>query len=87
MEGATHKQVVELIKDGGDKLVLTVISVHPIDAERLDPGALEESTTMYRYDYSEKRSLPITIPSFQWVAAPGDRFVVSIKRFPLFCVQ
>ena len=47
--------------------------------KRLDPGALEESTTMYRYDYSEKRSLPITIPSFQWVAAPGDRFVVSVK--------
>lgn len=27
VEGATHKQVVDLIKSGGDKLTLTVISV------------------------------------------------------------
>lgn len=27
MEGATHKQVVDLIKSGGDTLTLTVISV------------------------------------------------------------
>lgn len=38
MEGATHKQVVELIKEGGDRLVLVVVSVHPVDAEKLDPG-------------------------------------------------
>jgi sorting nexin-27 len=76
VEGATHKQVVELIKDGGDRLVLMVISVHAIDAERFDPGAMEESTSMYRYDYSEKRSLPITIPSYQWLTIGTDRFVV-----------
>lgn len=29
VEGATHKQVVDLIKSGGDKLTLTVISVTP----------------------------------------------------------
>lgn len=29
VEGATHKQVVELIKSGGDVLSLTVISVSP----------------------------------------------------------
>lgn len=27
VEGATHKQVVDLIKSGGDTLTLTVISV------------------------------------------------------------
>ena len=27
VEGATHKQVVDLIKSGGDSLTLTVISV------------------------------------------------------------
>lgn len=29
VEGATHKQVVDLIKSGGDCLTLTVISVTP----------------------------------------------------------
>jgi sorting nexin-27 len=29
VEGATHKQVVDLIKSGGDVLTLTVISVTP----------------------------------------------------------
>lgn len=29
VEGATHKQVVDLIKSGGDVLSLTVISVTP----------------------------------------------------------
>jgi len=29
VEGATHKQVVDLIKSGGDKLTLAVISVTP----------------------------------------------------------
>lgn len=29
VEGATHKQVVDLIKSGGDKLTLTIISVTP----------------------------------------------------------
>ena len=29
VEGATHRQVVDLIKSGGDVLTLTVISVSP----------------------------------------------------------
>lgn len=37
VEGATHKQVVDLIKSGGDVLTLTVISVTPQEAERLEP--------------------------------------------------
>lgn len=37
VEGATHKQVVDLIKSGGDVLTLTVISVTPEEAERLEP--------------------------------------------------
>uniref|UniRef100_A0A915PUB3 PX domain-containing protein n=1 Tax=Setaria digitata TaxID=48799 RepID=A0A915PUB3_9BILA len=76
VEGATHKQVVELIKDGGDKLSLVVISVDAVDAERFENGLTEESCASCRqYDYSEKRSLPITIPSYQTVTANGERFV------------
>lgn len=37
VEGATHKQVVDLIKSGGDVLTLTVISVTPQEAEKLEP--------------------------------------------------
>uniref|UniRef100_A0A9J2PE06 Sorting nexin-27 n=2 Tax=Ascaris TaxID=6251 RepID=A0A9J2PE06_ASCLU len=75
VEGATHKQVVELIKEGGDRLVLVVISVDAVDAERFDGGPADENCATYRYDYSEKRSLPITIPSYQTVTANGERFV------------
>lgn len=57
VEGSTHKQVVDLIKSGGDRLTLTVISVTQQEAERLEP---QEDPGGYSYiDYSEKRSLPI----------------------------
>ncbi|VDN94338.1 unnamed protein product [Brugia pahangi] len=75
VEGATHKQVVELIKDGGDKLSLVVISVDAVDAERFENGLTEETCASCRYDYSEKRSLPITIPSYQTITANGERFI------------
>uniref|UniRef100_A0A1I8A6N0 Sorting nexin-27 n=1 Tax=Steinernema glaseri TaxID=37863 RepID=A0A1I8A6N0_9BILA len=75
VEGATHKQVVELIKDGGDRLLLLVISVDASEIDRFDSSAVEETSSCYRYDYSEKRSLPITIPSYQTIAANGERFV------------
>ncbi|VDM44316.1 unnamed protein product [Toxocara canis] len=42
VEGATHKQVVELIKEGGDRLVLVVISVDAVDAERFDGGPADD---------------------------------------------
>ena len=36
VEGAMHRQVVELIKKGGDTLKMTIISVPPRDVQRLD---------------------------------------------------
>lgn len=38
VEGATHKQVVDLIKSSGDKLILTVISVTPKVIEVFTPS-------------------------------------------------
>ncbi|XP_037914598.1 sorting nexin-27-like isoform X3 [Hermetia illucens] len=74
VEGATHKQVVDLIKSGGDCLTLTVISVTPQEAERLEP---QEDPGGYSYiDYSEKRSLPISIPDYNIVTRNGERFIV-----------
>lgn len=74
VEGATHKQVVDLIKSGGDRLTLTVISVTAQEAERLEPS---DDSSGYSYiDYSEKRSLPISIPDYNWIDKNGEKFVV-----------
>lgn len=54
VEGATHKQVVDLIKSGGDVLTLTVISVTPQEAERLEP--CEDLRCGIRYSYFIKLS-------------------------------
>ncbi len=81
VEGSTHRQVVELIKAGGDRLILCVVSVHPMDADRLDPGTSDDNGSPFSIDYSEKRSLPITVPSWQWVSKDGDRHVVRAYNF------
>lgn len=74
VEGSTHKQVVDLIKSGGDKLTLTVISVTPREAEKLEPS--DETSTYSYLDYSEKRSLPISIPDYNYIERSGDKYVV-----------
>jgi len=74
VEGSSHKQVVELIKASGDKLTLTVISVSEEEANRLEHP---ESQYQPSYvDYSEKRSLPITIPDYRYLNKNGESFVV-----------
>ncbi|XP_037082859.1 sorting nexin-27-like [Pollicipes pollicipes] len=74
VEGATHRQVVEHIKSGGESLTLTVISVSAQEAERLEPS--EEGSTFSSVDYSEKRSLPISIPEYSTVERMNEKFVV-----------
>ncbi|XP_017771627.1 PREDICTED: sorting nexin-27 isoform X2 [Nicrophorus vespilloides] len=73
VEGSTHKQVVDLIKSGGDVLTLTVISVTQQEAERLEPT--EEGQGYSYIDYSEKRSLPISIPDYNYNERGGERYV------------
>jgi len=73
VEGCTHKQVVELIKSGGDSLTLTLISLPSADVERLEPP---ETFSVNCVDYSEKRSLPITVPDYKHVEDLGEKFVV-----------
>ncbi|KAG7162218.1 Sorting nexin-27-like, partial [Homarus americanus] len=74
VEGAEHRYVVELIKQGGDVLKLTVISVSRKEAERLEPS--EETSGFSYIDYSEKRSLPISIPDYSYIESGGDKYVV-----------
>uniref|UniRef100_A0A914HJV1 Uncharacterized protein n=1 Tax=Globodera rostochiensis TaxID=31243 RepID=A0A914HJV1_GLORO len=77
VEGANHRQVVELIKAGGDRLRLLVISAS------LDNCEVGDSTLSCEdpyfggggYDYSEKRSLPISVPIHQMVNSNGEQFV------------
>ena len=79
VEGATHKTVVDLIKSGNDELTLTVISVSPHEAAKLEPS---EESTYYNayYDYSEKRSLPISIPEYTWIEASANQnSIISIN--------
>lgn len=80
VEGATHKQVVDLIKAGGDRLVLTVISVYPSDVDHLDAGGSDDNSSSVVYDYSEKRSLPITVPNFQSINRNNEKFVVRTTK-------
>lgn len=74
VEGATHKQVVDQIKSCGDSLTLTVISVTLEEAERLEPT--DDGTSFPCIDYSEKRSLPISVPDYRYIDQDGERFVV-----------
>ncbi|PIK55494.1 putative sorting nexin-27 [Apostichopus japonicus] len=75
VEGATHKFVVDLIKEGGDSLTLTVISVPNYrDQERTENS--EDSSGYSNYDYSDRKPLPITVPDYQSVSEGTDKFVV-----------
>lgn len=43
------------------------------EAEKLEPG--EDSSAFTYYDYSDKRSLPISIPDYNYIDRGGERFV------------
>ncbi|GMT00189.1 hypothetical protein PENTCL1PPCAC_22363, partial [Pristionchus entomophagus] len=84
VEGATHKQVVQQIKNGGDRLQMVVISVEDPDMDSAlryecgdEIGGYPVSNSPYRHDYSECRSLPITIPSHKTVIdSDGQKYTV-----------
>jgi sorting nexin-27 len=44
------------------------------EAEKLEPG--DESSSYSYFDYSEKRSLPISIPDYNYNERNGDKYVV-----------
>ena len=73
VEGATHKQVVDLIRAGEKELVLAVLSVPPQEADGLEGG----EDVQPNYDYSDKQAVPISIPTYKHVEQHSERFVVS----------
>uniref|UniRef100_A0A668A9D4 Sorting nexin 27a n=1 Tax=Myripristis murdjan TaxID=586833 RepID=A0A668A9D4_9TELE len=74
VEGATHKQVVDLIRAGERELVLAVLSVPPQEADGLEGG--EDGSVQPNYDYSDKQAVPISIPTYKHVEQHSERFVV-----------
>ena len=76
--GVTHKQVVDFIRSGGHTLTLMVITLTQDEADRLEPQ--EEAASNFTFDYTERRSLPISIPEYKWVEKNGEKFTV-------FCIH
>uniref|UniRef100_A0A8C3G4Z8 Sorting nexin 27a n=1 Tax=Cyclopterus lumpus TaxID=8103 RepID=A0A8C3G4Z8_CYCLU len=72
VEGATHKQVVDLIRAGEKELVLAVLSVPAQEADGLEVG----DDVQPNYDYSDKQAVPISIPTYKHVEQHSERFVV-----------
>lgn len=75
VEGATHKQVVDLIRAGEKELVLAVLSVPAQEADGLEGG----EDIQPNYDYSDKQAVPISIPTYKHVEQHSERFVVSTR--------
>jgi len=65
VEGAAHKQVVNLIKLSDDTLKLNVISVSEEEACKFE-STDTESNESCQTDYSEKRAIPISIPTLPY---------------------
>uniref|UniRef100_A0A667YXU0 Sorting nexin 27 n=1 Tax=Myripristis murdjan TaxID=586833 RepID=A0A667YXU0_9TELE len=74
VEGATHKQVVDLIRAGERELVLAVLSVPPQEADCLDPG--DDGSAQSCYDYSDKQAVPISVPTYKHTELNQEKFVV-----------
>lgn len=73
-EGATHKQVVDMIRNSGDELTLVLISVKKQDAQMLEKEV--ERQHHASRDVFEKRPLPITIPDTRVVEQNGEKYTV-----------
>lgn len=76
VEGATHKQVVDLIRAGEKELVLAILSVPQPETDSLDPG--DDGSSQSCYDYSDKQAVPISVPTYKHVEQNGEKFVVSV---------
>ena len=70
VEGATHKEVVKLIKNGGECLELTIISVKEEDVHRLDPD------DEYIFDFTDTKTIEIGVPNTSTRERFGQKFVV-----------
>ena len=71
----TEREYVGLLVICHELGTVTVISVPDQLAEKLEPS--DDSSGPSYIDYSERRSLPISIPDYQYAENGADRHVVS----------
>ncbi|CAF0757501.1 unnamed protein product [Adineta ricciae] len=74
VEGASHKQVVDLIQQSGDELHLIVIGSN--GDERRMGSSLIELSNRNSNDYTDRRSLAITVPDYSELQLNGEKFHV-----------
>lgn len=75
-EGADHRTVVDLIRQGENELTMVVISVTPSEARKLD-GPTDVIGSRDYVDYGERKSIPLSIPDLTYKENNGDKYVVS----------
>jgi len=85
VDGATHKQVVDLIKSGGDYLILVVVSMPSDEVTRSftsDPthnnnNHSDDSSSSSANDYTDRLQLPINVPDFAEIRHPatGEKYI------------
>ncbi len=89
MDGSTHKQVVDLIKSGGDYLILVVVSMPSDEITRSftsdtthnnnnnNNNHSDDSSSSSANDYTDRLQLPINVPDFAEIRHPatGEKYV------------
>ena len=82
-EGADHRTVVDLIRQGENELTMEIISVTPSEARKLDGPTNMYGSSDY-IDYSDRRSIPVSVPDFKHEEKNGDKYVVRYFYFTDF---
>lgn len=77
VEGADHSTVVQLIRQSGKQVVLSIISVSDEEARRLEPDTSSSSSTP-GVEYYERRSVPVSLPETEKLSENGKEYVVSV---------
>jgi sorting nexin-27 len=80
VEGADHQTVVQMIRQSGKQVKLTVISVSEDEARRLEPESSSSTTAGPGVEYYERRSVPVSVPEFEKLMENGKEYVVSEYR-------
>lgn len=77
VDGSTHKQVVDLIKSGGDFLTLIVLAMPSDEINRAVCDNNSDDSSSNSNDYSERQPVPIKIHNFTEIkTAQQEKFIV-----------
>ena len=65
-----------MIKSGGHKLSLIVLSLPPSEVRKLDPP--EDGQAPEYFDYSDKKQISITIPETRQIENGKEKYAVRV---------